>query len=192
MAAKGLLPKGFRIDGKRFFLTYPKCTLDKQAALDALKGLLESKYLGAIVAKELHDDGEPHLHVYLECSSRISVKNARYFDIEGFHGNYQTVRSVDASKQYVTKDGDVLIDNVCMPDDKKVLTYGNVIPLAAERAKRKRSDMSFDEAVADLISDGYMPENSIARLGFDWASRAFKVRVTGRIDVQDVRGLFKN
>ena len=46
-----------------------------------------------IIAKEKHDDGTDHLHVYLSMAKKLNIKSSKFFDIEDdngtvYHGNY--------------------------------------------------------------------------------------------------------
>jgi len=74
-----------------------------QALKDKRAGLSQ-----VLVARELHADGEPHLHAYLYYSTRFSCKNERFFDIGGFHPNIQAAKSLKAVQHYVKKDGDFI------------------------------------------------------------------------------------
>jgi Geminivirus Rep catalytic domain. len=97
----------FRIDSKSWFLTFPKCPLTKEE----VHALLEAKgrpITGGVIARELHEDGSPHIHVYLLLEDRLCCRNARYWDLAGHHGNYQHAKSYTAVVQYVKKDKDYL------------------------------------------------------------------------------------
>ena len=67
--------KGFRIRSKRFFLTYPKVinlpNLEQLflKAMEEAFELISKKDMGYVIVKELHEDGTPHIHVYLEFPS---------------------------------------------------------------------------------------------------------------------------
>lgn len=103
--------KPFRIDSKGWFLTYPKCSLGKEEVMGALKALrpgLEQ----IIVARELHEDGSPHIHCYLYYRSTVSVKNERYFDLGSFHPNVQSAKSLKAVRSYIKKDGDFIQEGI--------------------------------------------------------------------------------
>jgi len=62
-------------------------------------------------AQELHKDGHEHLHVYIEFTSKIDVRNPTIFDLESidigipkkYHGNYQGVRSMENTIGYIVK-----------------------------------------------------------------------------------------
>lgn len=100
----------FRLQARSFFLTYPQCPLDKNVALSQLVDLERTKNLEwAIVCKESHQDGTPHLHAVLHYTRVRDVRHPRYFDLTGdndavFHGNYKSARNLRDSVVYVCKD----------------------------------------------------------------------------------------
>ena len=120
----------FRIRTRRFFLTYPQLPADfenlEEAAVlnyERIFKMERSKFKHTI-CKELHEDGNPHLHVYLEFTSvqRIYSKTKLDLKLEGheeaFHGNYQAVKSQHATLQYILKsaeDLDSVVTNWEMP-----------------------------------------------------------------------------
>ena len=90
-------------NGKRFFLTYPRC--DSQPA--DLKSFLESRAPCAyvLVSREKHEDGGFHLHACVEYRL-LQRHSSSWLDFEEKHPNKQDPRSWAACKQYVKKDGD--------------------------------------------------------------------------------------
>lgn len=96
----------FRVQSKEFSLTYPKCTVIKEDLLNHLKQERNSIYV--CVAKELHEDGQPHLHAHIIYNKRKDIKNAKYFDIQGFHCNIQATENSEAWNKYVKEDGDFI------------------------------------------------------------------------------------
>lgn len=95
----------FRLNAKTFFLTYPKCPIPKEivkAQIEDLKSPIEGIY-----AEELHEDGTPHIHVYIKFETKKNFTSPNCFDLtyEGkqYHGNYQTCKNPDATKNYVKK-----------------------------------------------------------------------------------------
>jgi len=97
----------FRIDSKSWFLTYPKLDLTKEEAMTLLKVKLASKpWEGIVVCRELHQDGSPHIHAYVALKNRFNCTNARFWDLNGQHGDYQAARNIDAVSKYIKKDGD--------------------------------------------------------------------------------------
>lgn len=181
----------FQIAGKRFFLTFPKCSCEPEAAKAAMMSLMGARYLGSIVAKELHADGDPHLHVYLELKSRFCTKNPAFFDaVTGTHGNYQACRSVDAVKQYVCKDGNVIVDNVAMPEDKKVLNYGNVVAKTAEFSRKRARSETFEQTFVLMCNEGWVPCPSVGRHSKSTVGALFDLRVTGRCNASTFNNIF--
>lgn len=90
-------------NGRRFFLTYPRCELSKESLGSFLKSVGEVKYL--LVARELHEDGCPHLHACVEYAA-VVVGGVRKFDFESHHPNKQDPRKWRACCQYVKKGED--------------------------------------------------------------------------------------
>nr|AOT83387.1 replication-associated protein [Macroptilium bright mosaic virus] len=109
------LPKRFQVNAKNYFLTYPRCSLTKEAALEQILSFqtpTNKKFIK--VARELHDDGQPHLHVLLQFEAKFCCKNQRFFDLVSpnrsahFHPNIQGAKSSSDVKSYVDKDGDTI------------------------------------------------------------------------------------
>ena len=95
----------FRVAAKGWFLTYPKCSLTKEEALEALKGKRKG-LKQVLVAREVHQDGTPHLHAYLYYDRTFDCTNERFFDLGSFHPNVQSAKSLRAVQAYIKKDGD--------------------------------------------------------------------------------------
>lgn len=61
------------------------------------------------MARELHANGDLHLHIYLKLSSAFRTTDPRFADLPGgFHGNYQGCRSSKNVLKYCTKNDDFL------------------------------------------------------------------------------------
>lgn len=97
--------RGFRLRGSAFFLTWPRCDATCSSVLTYLQTSLGEFFRGAVVARESHADGTPHLHAYVECKKRFSTSSSRFFDFDGVHGNYQVARQPRQCHDYVTKAG---------------------------------------------------------------------------------------
>jgi len=74
------------------------------------------------VARELHEDGHPHLHCYLYYKERFSCKNERFWDIGGYHPNIQVAKSLRAVKTYIKKDGDYIQEGMNYAEEVKAIT----------------------------------------------------------------------
>nr|ADP21187.1 replication initiator protein [Tomato chino La Paz virus] len=110
-----LAPKKFLINSKNYFLTYPHCSLSKEETLEQLLRLntpTNKKYIK--IARELHEDGEYHLHVLIQFEGKFKTQNCRFFDLVSstrsthFHPNVQGAKSSTDVKSYVDKDGDTI------------------------------------------------------------------------------------
>nr|ADW24231.1 Rep protein [Tomato leaf curl Hainan virus] len=108
-------PNKFRINAKKYFLTYPHCSLTKEEALSQLKNLeTPVNKLFIRICREFHEDGTPHLHVLIQFEGKFQCKNQRFFDLTSpsrsahFHPNIQAAKSSTDVKSYMDKDGDVL------------------------------------------------------------------------------------
>lgn len=100
----------FRLTGKKLFLTFAQCQGTKE---DLLKFLYTKvSVVLYIIAKELHKDGGSHFHCYLELNKCCDIKNARFFDWNGFHPNFEIAKSPSAVQRYCKKDSDYITNMV--------------------------------------------------------------------------------
>lgn len=87
-------------------LTYPKCEVPKEEMLTHLLNL-DPTPCYVCVAKELHEDGSPHLHALIVFEKKIEKKNAQTWLNYGSNVcNIQSARSSAKCYDYVRKDGD--------------------------------------------------------------------------------------
>jgi Geminivirus Rep catalytic domain. len=99
--------QGFQLSSKSLFLTYPKCPLTKDEVHALLLGKGRAIH-GGVIARELHEDSTPHIHVYLLLGCKFSTRNQHYWDLAGYHGNYQSAKSYTAVIRYIKKDKDYI------------------------------------------------------------------------------------
>nr|AAB18173.1 AC1 [Abutilon mosaic virus-HW] len=106
-------PEKFRVQAKNYFLTYPQYSLAKEVALSQLQNLetpVNKKFIE--ICRELHENGEPHLHVLIQFEGKFQCTNYRFFDLVSptraahFHPNIQGAKSSSDVKSYIDKDGD--------------------------------------------------------------------------------------
>lgn len=99
-------PMTFRLSAKSFFNTYPHCDVPKDIILAQYQDLGTLTY--CIIAKELHQDGTPHIHVCCTFDRKRNFVSPTCFDIlyngSTFHGNYSTARNKSASINYCKKE----------------------------------------------------------------------------------------
>lgn len=96
----------WRLSTKNIFLTYPRCDLPAQQALDSLVQLLSDYNPHIRVAREEHDDGGFHLHAFIRLERKLDTRRNNFFDLGGHHPNIQSCRNLQATFDYVSKDGE--------------------------------------------------------------------------------------
>ena len=133
-----------KMDGMSVFLTYPQCPETKESLLDFLhtRGTISK----CVIARELHEDGNPHLHAYVNFENRIKRVVTRYFDFNEYHPNIDTkIRSVNAVRKYIEKDGDFIDINMDAKEKwEKERTHKKVI------GQRLLSGEKLHEVVKDV------------------------------------------
>ncbi|CAI26273.1 replication-associated protein [Tomato leaf curl Madagascar virus-Androy [Madagascar:Toliary:2001]] len=105
----------FSVKAKNYFLTYPNCSLSKEEALAQLQALqTPTNKLFIKICRELHENGEPHLHALIQFEGKYNCTNQRFFDLVSatrsahFHPNIQGAKSSSDVKSYIDKDGDTI------------------------------------------------------------------------------------
>lgn len=99
----------FEVNAKQFLLTYPKSTLSQERTYELLNEISSIK--DYVIAKELHADGTPHVHAVIRFFKRFHKKGERIFDLEGFHPNIKTLKTIGdftRAAEYAKKDGDFI------------------------------------------------------------------------------------
>ncbi|UDN67476.1 replication-associated protein [robinz virus RP_513] len=107
----------FRLNASQLFLTYPQCPLPVNEVHSLLKEKLE--IFNYVIARELHANGDFHIHAWIKLSGPVNFKKPDCLDIGGFHGNYQGCRSKKNVLKYVTKDGNYITDIQNLTDELK-------------------------------------------------------------------------
>jgi hypothetical protein len=96
-------PRGFRLQGKAFFFTWPRCSMDPDVALRKLRKW--RPLVKAVVVQERHKDGGLHLHAAFWLVRRMDLSSYTTLDaILGVHGNYQRLKKPVDSVRYLLKD----------------------------------------------------------------------------------------
>jgi len=98
--------KTCQLRAKKWFLTFPQCSLPRQ---EVLKNLSEKfpPVEWYVISSEKHKDGSPHLHLALSFEKEFSSRDMRVFDpLCGQHGDYKPMKNQLKCIQYVTKEGE--------------------------------------------------------------------------------------
>lgn len=76
----------FRLNCKRFMLTYPQYEADKKQLHEFINRKTRQE-TEVKIAHEHHQDGNIHTHAVVKCQRKIDVKSSRFFDHIGHHPN---------------------------------------------------------------------------------------------------------
>lgn len=110
----------FQLRAKNVSLTYPQCPLDKELVSKRFRDLCGDNLIGSITVRELHADGNAHLHAYLRFHNTFSTRDERYFDIDDYHPNVQPTRNWKNWVAYCLKSDDTpVLDNLDLNDLNK-------------------------------------------------------------------------
>lgn len=149
--------KGYRYFGltqevQKWSLTYPKCPLTPEEALARLQALpLSATIKHYLICSEPHQDGDLHLHCYLNFDKKVSFSATR-FDLDEYHGNYQPTSSPKAWVAYCTKGANYISNfDVHALANKK----------ASGRALNKRL---LEEDLTELVREGDIPLEKYLKL----------------------------
>jgi len=95
---------------KNIFLTYPQCPIAPRVLLDFLKDLLRENLDCCAISQELHQDGNQHLHAFVQLKERMTLNKDQFsyffdlnYDDPCYHPNTQAARNVRNVVKYVVK-----------------------------------------------------------------------------------------
>lgn len=103
----------FHLNSKNLFLTFPQCDYPLQDFCQKVKDFFAEKgfqIIKGVASQENHQDGNKHLHLYVNLDKQCQTKRANYFDslvCPPKHPNIVSRLRGGASKtiQYIIKDG---------------------------------------------------------------------------------------
>ncbi len=164
---------------RQWFLTYPRCEVDKEVLLAHLQTIgTVQEYC---ICRETHEDGGLHLHAFVRYD-KPGVRRADLikFDILGHHGDYQSVRSRRCVLEYVQKEDADVLTNI----DKELLVD--------KTKKRQRENMEvFDgsevELKAMMRAGDYSWRQLVAMLK---ARHAYRLMTCKPLQSQTVKGIW--
>lgn len=138
--------KKFRLASKNLFLTFSQCDYPIADFLNNCKDLFKDEgIVRLVVARELHEDGNPHIHAVISLEKEFRTRDERMFDdlVEPpKHPNIVSrIKSMHGTYKYVIKDGTYLVH----PEDFDVKMF-------IDLAEKKKSTKT--EEVVRMIKDG--------------------------------------
>ena len=143
----------FRIAGKKFSLTWPKCNTEPQVVLDRIMAMSQG-VKWAVVSREKHEDGTWHLHAAVWFKAKFDSDSPRCLDfLAGQHGDYAPARDMTKWLKYILKDNDY----VSSPGfDPKVYL----------EARANHRSTSFAKVAAQLVKGKSIAEINVLSPGF--------------------------
>ncbi|UPW41528.1 replication associated protein [Peromfec virus RodF8_90] len=108
-------PRNFAYDSQHVFLTYPQCgDLSKERVRDFFLETTGAQRF--YIARELHSDGQPHIHAYIHWGARRRFSGTTIFDVDGHHPNIQKPRSPKHVVEYCAKEDSAPLANFSAAD----------------------------------------------------------------------------
>lgn len=159
----------FEFRGKRFFLTYSQCPLDKEIIKEHIVRKFEAELKNVeryIVCSEKHQDGNQHLHAFVQLADTFRAKMPSvWLDCQGYHPNITCVRSYKATLNYIIKDGDYIANfNVKVPSISKkevgerLLKGENLVVLVEKHPELLLGYKRIKEDLSVFMQDKRKPE----------------------------------
>lgn len=163
----------FKFQATRVFLTYSQCPATPELLLEHFKDLFEGRKEDIkeyLICQEKHKETNGyHLHAYIRLSSRLSITNSRFFDLELihdyvtnetcsdgetdideynkiYHPNIEAVKNYKHVTKYIKKDG-IFITNI---NEKELF---NVWHKAIELAKNGDTTKALNELIENKPRD---------------------------------------
>lgn len=158
--------RGWRLEAKHLFLTYPQCPTSRQRVLEQAKQKFAADLNWIVIAQEKHEDGAPHLHVCIALKTKYRSRVSSDLDCIAqngqitYHGNYQAMRNIRNSLQYVTK------------EDTEYLQWGIDVATTVAKKNGKAAFMAHmvtsGSTISELIEEdsGFMLQHHTKVLSF--------------------------
>jgi hypothetical protein len=110
------------VNSKYVLLTYAQCgDLDEWRVLDVISALRAE----CIIARELHQDGGVHLHVFVGWETKFRSRRVDIFDVDGRHPNVSPSRGTpEKGYDYAIKDGEVVAGGLERPRPRGGMLVG--------------------------------------------------------------------
>jgi len=92
----------FRLNAIHVFLTFPRFACNPQELWNYINAIYPIKK--SIIATETHEDGQLHMHAYINFAKKVDIRHWDKFDYEGNHCNIQRARKPIACIKYLDKE----------------------------------------------------------------------------------------
>lgn len=92
----------FRLNAIHCFLTFPRFSCNPQDLWNFINSKYEIKK--SLIATETHEDGQLHMHAYVNFKKKIDIRKWDIFDFKGHHCNIQRARKPIACIKYLNKE----------------------------------------------------------------------------------------
>ena len=140
----------FRISTKNLLLTYNPCFVPLDEVLDQLKEKLD-KYivLSYLLVKEIATIENSRVHIYIRLYKRCDIKPASRLNLINddntpIHGNYQSVKYINKTVEYMLKD----VEN---KDDENIVIFSDDL---SSRITKLGCFLSLDATMIKLAEEG--------------------------------------
>lgn len=155
----------FRAQTRYVLLTYAQCgDLDHWAVHD----VITSYPAECLIGREDHADGGVHLHAFVDFGRRVNLRDARRFDVDGYHPNIQPCgRTPQKMLDYAIKDGDVVAGALSPSIRDLISRTDNVWARIADAA----SVEEFWELVRELAPRALLCNHQSLRAYAEWHYR---------------------
>lgn len=104
----------FRLSTKTLFFTYPKSNnISKDSIVKEIQNIIRYKFkdrkVNWIIASEERRDSYDFRHIIFELNRKVDTKiKQSTFDIQGTHGNYQSVRNKRKTINYIRREATLI------------------------------------------------------------------------------------
>lgn len=147
-------PKRFRMETRTLYLTYPQNTATKEFVASAIERAWGNDVLCYVIGEELHQDGTPHLHVYVEFEETKSIEGYVILDgLTGKHGNYQSARNKYKVIRYCAKDAKYLEKGISVAEflQAREGKKNSVFAYAAKQLQEGKSVTELNREMPGLV-----------------------------------------
>jgi len=137
----------FRVNSATFLLTYAQCPKEKENLMEFLIMKFKNhNYI--VVCQETHEDGNFHLHAFIQNTKRKDVTNSNAFDWFGYHPNIIGTKTVLQSIEYVKKHSNFIeVGSPILPAKKKTA-------MAAREERAAKNKLILETPLTELVDNG--------------------------------------